>query len=96
MVNQVELHPYFAQPEALATMKYYNVQPEAWAPLGGGRHKPNRPAEAAPKRRRGKAAAEPVETMGLADVKMDGCGREETNGKRTTVNKSWSSFNRLN
>ncbi|EPU0612831.1 aldo/keto reductase, partial [Shigella sonnei] len=38
--NQVELHPYFAQPEALATMKYYNVQPEAWAPLGGGRHKP--------------------------------------------------------
>ncbi|WP_319534329.1 hypothetical protein [uncultured Vibrio sp.] len=21
-------------------MKRYNVQPEAWAPLGGGRHKP--------------------------------------------------------
>ena len=34
--------------------------------------KSNRPAEAVPKRRRGKAAAEPVETMGLADVKMDG------------------------
>lgn len=41
MVNQVELHPYFAQPEALETMKRYNVQPEAWAPLGGGRHKPH-------------------------------------------------------
>lgn len=40
MVNQVELHPYFAQPAALETMKQYNVQPEAWAPLGGGRHKP--------------------------------------------------------
>lgn len=40
MVNQVELHPYFAQPEALETMKYYRIQPEAWAPLGGGRHKP--------------------------------------------------------
>nr|WP_154143944.1 aldo/keto reductase [Raoultella sp. RIT712] len=40
MVNQVELHPYFAQPEALETMKYYGVQPEAWAPLGGGRHNP--------------------------------------------------------
>lgn len=40
MVNQVELHPYFAQPAALETMKHYNVQPEAWAPLGGGRHKP--------------------------------------------------------
>ncbi|ECT1506547.1 aldo/keto reductase [Salmonella enterica subsp. enterica serovar Derby] len=31
---------YFAQPAALETMKHYNVQPEAWAPLGGGRHKP--------------------------------------------------------
>lgn len=40
MVNQVELHPYFSQPAALETMKYYNVQPEAWAPLGGGRHNP--------------------------------------------------------
>ncbi|XAW87549.1 aldo/keto reductase [Vibrio sp. CDRSL-10 TSBA] len=40
MVNQIELHPYFAQTEALETMKHYNVQPEAWAPLGGGRHKP--------------------------------------------------------
>lgn len=40
MVNQVELHPYFAQPQALETMKHYNVQPEAWAPLGGGRYQP--------------------------------------------------------
>lgn len=38
MVNQVELHPFFAQPDALETMKYYGVQPEAWAPLGGGRY----------------------------------------------------------
>lgn len=40
MVNQVELHPYFAQPKALETMKHYNIQPEAWAPLGGGRYQP--------------------------------------------------------
>lgn len=40
MVNQVELHPYFAQPAVLETMKRYQVQTEAWAPLGGGRHKP--------------------------------------------------------
>lgn len=40
MVNQVELHPYFTQENALETMKYYGVQPEAWAPLGGGRYKP--------------------------------------------------------
>jgi diketogulonate reductase-like aldo/keto reductase len=40
MVNQVELHPYFPQEEALKTMKYYNVIAEAWAPLGGGRYNP--------------------------------------------------------
>lgn len=40
MVNQVELHPYFIQEQALETMRYYGVQPEAWAPLGGGRYKP--------------------------------------------------------
>ena len=38
MVNQVELHPYFAQPEALETMKRYNVQPEAWAPFAEGKN----------------------------------------------------------
>ncbi|WP_294581307.1 aldo/keto reductase [uncultured Thomasclavelia sp.] len=40
MVNQVELHPYFTQEEALEIMKYYDVIPEAWAPLGGGRYNP--------------------------------------------------------
>lgn len=40
MVNQVEMHPYFTQEKALGTMRHYNVHPEAWAPLGGGRYKP--------------------------------------------------------
>ncbi len=40
MVNQVELHPYFTQEGALENMKYYDVVPEAWAPLGGGRYNP--------------------------------------------------------
>ena len=40
MVNQVELHPYYTQEGALKTMEYYNVIPEAWAPLGGGRYSP--------------------------------------------------------
>ncbi|MCD7894250.1 MAG: aldo/keto reductase [Erysipelotrichaceae bacterium] len=40
MVNQVELHPYYTQEGALETMKYYDVIPEAWAPLGGGRYNP--------------------------------------------------------
>ena len=39
-VNQVELHPYYTQEKALETMKYYDVVPEAWAPLGGGRYNP--------------------------------------------------------
>lgn len=39
-VNQIELHPNFQQPDALDTMKYYDVVPEAWAPLGGGRYSP--------------------------------------------------------
>ena len=32
-VNQVELHPFFAQEDALALMKELHVAPEAWAPL---------------------------------------------------------------
>lgn len=40
MVNQIELHPYFIQEDAIETMNYYNVVPEAWAPLGGGRYNP--------------------------------------------------------
>lgn len=39
-VNQVELHPFFSQEAALETMRHYQVQPEAWAPLGGGRYAP--------------------------------------------------------
>ena len=37
-VNQIELHPWFAQPQALETMKEYGVVPEAWAPLAEGKH----------------------------------------------------------
>lgn len=37
-VNQVELHPFFQQERALATMKEFGVQPEAWGPLAEGSH----------------------------------------------------------
>lgn len=37
-VNQVELHPFFQQPDALALMKEYNVVPEAWGPFAEGNH----------------------------------------------------------
>ena len=38
MVNQVELNPFFQQPNALSLMKEYEVQPEAWAPFAEGKH----------------------------------------------------------
>ncbi len=37
-VNQVELHPFFAQEDALKVMKEYGVTPEAWGPFAEGKH----------------------------------------------------------
>ncbi len=37
-VNQVELHPFFQQEDALALMKEYRVVPEAWGPFAEGNH----------------------------------------------------------
>ena len=37
-VNQVELHPFFVQAEALENMKAYGVVPQAWGPLAEGKH----------------------------------------------------------
>ena len=37
-VNQVELHPFFAQESALENMKAYGVAPQAWGPLAEGKH----------------------------------------------------------
>ncbi|HCT91492.1 MAG TPA: 2,5-diketo-D-gluconic acid reductase [Lachnospiraceae bacterium] len=36
-VNQVELHPFFQQGNALALMKEYGVQPQAWGPFAEGK-----------------------------------------------------------
>lgn len=38
MVNQVELHPFFQQENALAVMREYGVVPEAWGPFAEGSH----------------------------------------------------------
>ena len=38
MVNQVELHPFFAQTSALVVMREFGVQPEAWDPMVEGKH----------------------------------------------------------
>lgn len=37
-VNQVELHPFFAQEAALENMRAYGVRPQAWGPLAEGKH----------------------------------------------------------
>ena len=37
-VDQVELHPFFQQENALAVMKEYGVVPEAWGPFAEGNH----------------------------------------------------------
>lgn len=38
MVNQVEIHPFFAQTGAIAAMKEFGVIPEACGPLAEGKH----------------------------------------------------------
>lgn len=37
-INQVELHPFFQQENALSLMREYGVQPMAWAPFAEGKH----------------------------------------------------------
>ncbi len=37
-VNQVELHPFFAQEKAVENMKAYGIVPQAWGPLAEGKH----------------------------------------------------------
>ena len=37
-VNQVEIHPFFQQPDALKLMQEYGVTPEAWGPFAEGNH----------------------------------------------------------
>jgi diketogulonate reductase-like aldo/keto reductase len=34
-INQIEVHPYFRQPEALAADTHHGILTQAWAPIGG-------------------------------------------------------------
>ncbi len=38
MVNQIELHPFYTQYQAIAEMKEYGCMPQAWGPLAEGKH----------------------------------------------------------
>lgn len=37
-VNQIELHPFFRQENALELMRQYEIVPEAWGPFAEGKH----------------------------------------------------------
>ncbi|KQB83472.1 Morphine 6-dehydrogenase [Corynebacterium lowii] len=34
-INQIELHPYFQQPEVVALCREHGILPQAWSPIGG-------------------------------------------------------------
>lgn len=36
MIDQIEIHPFYQQQEAINVMKEYNVLPQAWGPLAEG------------------------------------------------------------
>ena len=58
-VNQVELHPFFQQENALAVMQEYGVVPEAWGPFAEGKHDTfNHPVLTAIGSKYGKSAAQ--------------------------------------
>lgn len=38
MINQIELHPFYAQKAAIEEMKAYGCIPQAWGPLAEGKH----------------------------------------------------------
>lgn len=38
MVNQIELHPFYAQQTAIEEIKAYGCVPQAWGPLAEGKH----------------------------------------------------------
>ena len=38
MLNQIELHPFYAQQTAIEEMKAYGCIPQAWGPLAEGKH----------------------------------------------------------
>ena len=38
MVNQIELHPFYAQYDAIENMRKYGCIPQAWEPLAEGKH----------------------------------------------------------
>ena len=37
-VNQIELHPFYAQHDAIDNMRQYGTVPQAWGPLAEGKH----------------------------------------------------------
>lgn len=60
-INQVELHPFFQQANALKTMEEFGVTPEAWGPFAEGKHDIfNNPVLTDIASRHGKSAAQVI------------------------------------
>lgn len=60
-INQVELHPFFQQTNALKTMEEFGVTPEAWGPFAEGKHDIfNNPVLTDIASRHGKSAAQVI------------------------------------
>ncbi|MGG8405606.1 aldo/keto reductase [Streptomyces sp. 12297] len=59
-VNQVELHPFLAQPELRAVHAEYGIATEAWSPLGQGKELLAAPAVLAAAEKHGRTAAQVV------------------------------------
>lgn len=38
MINQIEIHPFYQQKDAIQMMRSYNVQPMAWGPFAEGKN----------------------------------------------------------
>lgn len=60
VVNQIELHPYFPQPEQLAWDKAHGIVTQAWSPIGRGNDLQHNPVLQAIAQRTGKSVVQVI------------------------------------
>lgn len=60
VVNQIELHPYFPQPEQLAWDKAHGIVTQAWSPIGRGNDLQQHPLLQGIARRTGKSVVQVI------------------------------------
>ncbi len=60
VVNQIELHPYFPQPEQIAWNKAHGIVTQAWSPIGRGNDLQHHPVLQAIAQRTGKSVVQVI------------------------------------